>query len=244
MENSLYHRVSEIISNKKLAKDIFLLRIKDNFISRKAEPGNFVLIKAEGKILRRPFSIFDIRRGNYFEVLYKVVGSGTYRLSKLKSGENIDYIGPRGNCFNALDKKPVFFAGGIGVAPLYFLAKNFPLKGVFIYGVKNKDEFVKFSLKHKIIRISEEKDKKKVTDYLNLVKEDNVIYVAGHKEMIKKVLKKFENRGVKGFFSWEERMGCGIGLCRSCVIMTKQGYKRTCKEGPIFSFDEVDVNKL
>lgn len=244
MGNKLLHIVSKVISNRKVAENIFLLRIKDHIISRNAEPGNFIFLKIEGKTLRRPFSIFNVKKGYYFEILYKIVGSGTEILSMLKKEQRIDYIGPLGNSFPVLNKNPVFLAGGIGVAPVYFLAKRIHKEGIFVYGVKREKEFVNFSLKHRVIRVSEEKDKKKVTDFLSLIGEDNVVYVAGNKQMIKKVLFKLRNKNVAGYFSWEERMGCGIGVCRSCVIMTRTCYKRTCKEGPVFSFDEIDVKKI
>ncbi|RLD16180.1 MAG: NAD-dependent dihydroorotate dehydrogenase B electron transfer subunit [Caldiserica bacterium] len=239
----VFHKSAIVCKIYKISSEIYYLRIKEKNISKNVIPGQFFHIKIDELPLRRPLSVFDVKR-EFIDFIFKVRGKGTRILTSLEKGERIDLIGPCGNGFKIFDSRPIFFAGGIGFAPLYFLAKNYERKGIFIYGVRRKKEFVPFEVQgHRFIRVSEEEGKK-VTDFLNLVEDDDIIYAAGPRDMLKKIIGFSKRRGVKCFFSWEERMGCGIGLCRCCVIFTKDGNKRVCIDGPVFSKDEVDLKCL
>jgi len=237
------HKIAKVHEIWNICKEIYHLKVEGRGISRNIIPGQFFHIKINELPLRRPLSVFDVK-GDFVEFIFKIRGKGTKILSSIKKGEKIDLIGPCGNGFKIFDSRPIFFAGGIGFAPLYFLAKNYKRKGIFVYGVRRKKEFVPFKVHgHRFIRVSEEEGKK-VTDFLNLIEDDDIIYAAGPRDMLKKIIGFSKRRGVKCFFSWEERMGCGIGLCRCCVIFTKDGNKRVCVDGPVFSSDEVELEWL
>lgn len=237
------HKKGGILFKKNLASEIFLIRFHSGIASKLSLPGQFLHIEIEGKSLRRPLSIFN-RGKDWLEIIFRVSGEGTLLLSRKRKGEHLDFIGPLGRGFPVEGKRPLFLAGGLGMAPLHFLARVLKAKGAFIYGVKKEEEFVPLKKTgYKLIKVSEERERKKITDVLPLyIKDADVVYAAGPRQMLKKVALYCLRLGKKGYLSWEERMGCGIGLCQCCVVKTKDGYKKTCEQGPVFSFSEIDWN--
>ncbi|MCP4652661.1 MAG: dihydroorotate dehydrogenase electron transfer subunit [Candidatus Omnitrophica bacterium] len=238
------HKETILTDIKKAALNIFLLTLEDNQISEAINPGQFLQLKIKGKILRRPFSIFS-RSNNTIKILFRVCGEGTKILSEMKPQSKLDIIGPLGNGFPLDSKSPLFIAGGLGVAPLNFLANEIKNSGKFIYGTKHENEFVALSFpettKHKIIKISEEKDKKNVCDILpEHLENTDTVYASGPRKMLKKVADICTKNKTTCFITWEERMGCGFGLCQSCAVKTRAGYKMTCADGPVFNINELD----
>lgn len=254
----------KIESLKTIKPQIYLLEFKSSYLAQKAEPGQFLHIKIDDKItiLRRPFSIHRVKRDTV-SVLFKVRGRGTELLSGYKKGDSLNLIGPLGKGFvfqNSLskDKLNVLVAGGIGVAPLYFLgerlkkSKAAPQLMTFL-GAKTKDELIgekEFkSLGGKVYFATEDGSlglKGKVTVLLkNLLyafeAESNIdIYACGPKEMffeIKEILK--DRLSVNCQVSFEQFMGCGLGICCGCSIKTKDGYKKVCKDGPVFNLKDI-----
>ncbi|MFC2061751.1 FAD-binding oxidoreductase [Elusimicrobiota bacterium] len=239
-----YSTKAKILSNVKITDDIFKIKLDEPSIAKTAKPGQFVNIRIPGKILRRPLSIFSAYKNNIV-IVFKIQGEGTSILSRQKPSEYLDILGPLGNGFPKPISNPLFIAGGIGMAPLNFLSSSISSNGTFIYAVKKEADFVPLknivSRRNKLIKISEEKDCKLATDILPLyLKEAGTVYIAGPREMIKSAAAICLEHKKTGFFTWEERMGCGTGFCQGCVIKTIEGYKRTCKDGPVFSIDEVD----
>ncbi|MCD6413667.1 MAG: dihydroorotate dehydrogenase electron transfer subunit [Elusimicrobia bacterium] len=235
---------AEILSIKPAAEKIFLMEIKHEKISSLARPGQFVHIYCGGGTsIRRPFSIFS-KTGDCIEIIFRVVGRGTEILSRKRKGDSVDLIAPLGNGFPVVCGRPLFVAGGLGVAPLHFLSLA-TAAGVFIYGTKRKNEIIPIeSLKasgHKVVILCEETEGKKVTDIMEEYLNDcDVVFSAGPAKMMKKIAEICLKKKKKCFLSMEERMGCGIGLCRSCVVKTKTGYKRVCVDGPVFPAETVD----
>ena len=237
-----------VLFKRKLASGIYLIRIEEPFISGAANPGQFIHINIPGKPLRRPISIYSKSTGT-IDIAFKVRGEGTAFLSLVKKGEFLDIIGPAGNFFPALPGRPLFIAGGIGAAPLNFLASTIETAGVFICGTKTDYEHIPLrdakTKKHHIVRISESRSRQLVTDLLPLYIEDaDIVYAAGPAAMLKITSEICAEYHKKCFISWEERMGCGIGLCQGCVIKTLSGYARTCMEGPVFDSEGVIWNEL
>lgn len=234
-----------IFSLRPAAREIFLLTIEDRDIAASAFPGQFIHVAVEGKMLRRPFSIFS-KTGRRLEILFKVKGEGTRILSQKKKGDILDLLGPLGRPFPLEGKRPLFLAGGIGMAPLHFLSRQFA-GGVFVYGVRREEEKIDLSSLKKrgfeIHIVSEEKDHKKITDLVvPLLKETDALYAAGPQKMLKKIARIVLSRGRDGYLSWEERMGCGLGLCQTCVVKIGGNYIKVCDEGPVFRISEVDWN--
>lgn len=240
----LIHEKIEIISKEEVGSEIFLLKLKSSGIAGRCAPGQFLHIKINGKSLRRPISISS-KEKNHINIIFKIKGTGTTILSKKKKGECIDVLGPLGNSFPLVEgKRPLFVAGGLGAAPLNFLASIIKSKGIFIYGTAKEEDFFPLNHQHKLIKISEAKDKKLVTDLLPLyIKDVDIIYAAGPREMLKIIAQICRKEEKDGYISWEERMGCGIGLCQACAVKTIHGYKRTCVEGPVFNLKEINWNE-
>ena len=238
----------------KIKDDIYILEFKSSYLSKKAKPGQFIHIKVDDKVtlLRRPFSIHKIA-GTKIYILFRIRGRGTKLLSQYKRSDVLDIIGPLGKGFeiNQKSKNTMLVAGGIGVAPLMFLAKSLKAKNkTIILGAKNSKEIVcerdfkKLGFKVKIATDDGSKGFRGTAACL--VKEElkrktfSNMYVCGPSQMfdaLKKTLKK--HSAINCQVSFEQFMGCGIGTCCGCSIKTKNGYKKVCKDGPVFDLKEI-----
>jgi dihydroorotate dehydrogenase electron transfer subunit len=250
---------SEIIENKKLAKDIFKLKI-EKADGERWEPGNFAMILPELKdgffSLRRAFSIFSLT-DNSIEFLIKKVGKITTILEGMRVGEKISYIGPLGTSFEMPRHDTVntiMIAGGLGIAPLHFLAQEYVKKEYnfkLLYGANTITELISFeaddSLNKKIIYATEDGSygyKGKVTELLDEIlkndKSDSSLYACGPFMMLYNLHKEQRKFFGKIQVSVEAVMGCGFGVCRGCAIPMKDNtYKMACKDGPIFDLNEI-----
>jgi len=219
-----------------------------------AKPGQFILIDCGARtFLKRPFSIHNLRE-DCFEILYKTVGKGTRALAKKRKEEFVNILGPLGQGFRieSKTKKIYLIGGGMGIAPLLFLANSYPEieREVFI-GASGLDELAFFARNNfrvvvgpEFIKIATEKGsyghKGLVTDLLpSSFEEKSQIFACGPPLMLKEVVKIALKNNVPCQVSLEARMACGLGVCRGCVIKTKSGLKAVCKDGPIFKSQEV-----
>jgi len=247
---------------KKIKSDVFLLGLDSSYLANSARPGQFLHVKVDDKttILRRPLSIHKIEK-NLVYILFRVRGRGTRLLANSKKGDVFDVIGPLGNGFSVtrppLHSQNILVAGGMGVAPLVFLAQKLAkiknsklgIKNLVLLGAKSKKEVLAESEFKKLgfeINIATDDGtrgfKGSVVELLRKVlsnyQHNNLstnIYACGPKEMffeIKKVLEKYPK--IQAQVSFEQFMGCGLGICYGCVIETKEGYKKVCKDGPVF----------
>jgi len=244
---------------EKVAKDIYRLSFTSPYIAKRSLPGHFLHVRIIHTILRRPFSINKVE-GNDVFILFKVRGKGTHILSGYKKGSSLDILGPLGRPFTIeRNTFPILVAGGMGIAPLLYLAQKlnrFGKKGYtgwLFFGVKKKNElilraeFVKLGFR--IFVTTQDGSvgfKGMVTELLEReLKSSQIqalprIYACGPKDMIYnlgEILKKYPS--VEGEASWEQFMGCGLGICLGCVIATKRGYKKVCTEGPVFNIKDV-----
>lgn len=236
--------ILEVTSNVKVGKDVYLMRLEGDLSSIK-NPGEFVEIKLDNYYLRRPISVCDFS-SNHLDLLYKVLGQGTKDMSSYEKGKELDVIVNLGNGFDvSTSNKPLLVAGGIGIAPMFALAKSFNNKGIkptLIYGAASSSDLVLLDELKKYCELIICTDdgslgyKGNVVSYL---KENNVdfdkYYACGPQVMLK-YLSLFNGNG---YVSLEARMGCGFGACMGCSIMTTSGPKRVCKEGPVFEASEV-----
>lgn len=218
-------------------------------------PGQFFEIKI-GKgldpFLRRPVSIFDIKERE-ISFLIRTAGKGTQIMTEWEKGKEIDLLGPLGNGFQIFDEKKniLLVGGGIGVAPLYFLAKKLLEYGnnitlLFMPG-RNRQLLEAFSQIRNNINIVYSENRKQLPEVLkNQIQEKSVdvIYTCGPMAMMQKVVEISDSMKIPSQVSLEAKMGCGIGICMGCVISVKKGkddseYKRVCHDGPVFSGKEV-----
>lgn len=235
--------ILKVESNKKIAKCTYELKLSGASINIKA--GQFLEISLEGFFLRRPFGVADFEDG-IITVLYKIVGQGTKAMTNLKKGHLLNCLINLGNCFNMeMSKNPLIVGGGMGIAPLYYLAKEFNklnIKPTIILGFKDKDEMFyidKFQSLGKTIIATDDGSFGccgNVLDAIELNKVDFDYYYACGPIIMLKSLAEFSKLGE---VSLEARMGCGFGACMGCSILTANGPKRVCKEGPVFNVSEV-----
>ena len=248
----------KISSNQKFSEHCWYLEFEASGIAQHAEPGQFVNIRVSDNLvplLRRPISIHGVK-AHKVKVIYEVLGKGTQILSTRKPGELLDIIGPLGNGFSYrhLIKpkvgKNILIAGGMGVAPLVFLAGKLKLsKPLVLIGAGTKkdilcaQEFKSLGCELKIATLDGSLGfKGKVTDLLKIVLEKTKprdLFSCGPQGMLKVVSEIARENKINAQISLEEHMSCGIGACLGCVVATKTGYKTVCKDGPVFSSEEL-----
>jgi len=241
---------------KKVSDSIFLLCVSSAYLASQSQPGQFLHIKIRSTILRRPLSVHKVK-GKEVYVLFKIRGKGTEILSHYKKGEALDVIGPLGNGFdlklNSRGATNILVAGGIGVAPLMFLAEKLKGKTIVLLGARTKKEIVcepEFKrLGCKVDIATEDGSRGMKATAIELLRKALMsaktgvktnIYACGPEVMLEKI-----NNAIEGHpelecqVSFEQFMGCGLGVCCGCTIETKHGYKKVCKDGPVFNIKDV-----
>ncbi|MBI5050963.1 MAG: dihydroorotate dehydrogenase electron transfer subunit [Nitrospirae bacterium] len=207
-------------------------------------------------LLKRPFSLFR-KSGSDFQILYRVAGRGTAILKDKKAGDIIKVLGPLGNGFPKLKSKisPILVAGGLGVAPLFSLAERLADKNpIFFLGARNKKELLCTaelkSIGIKSVIATDDGsagEKGTVVSLLNKfltscclrLISSCLVYACGPRPMLSELSSLAKKFKINAYAAFEENMACGIGACLGCAVKTVNGYKRVCKEGPVFSLDEI-----
>ncbi len=232
---------------RQLTEDTYELILSGDTFAITA-PGQFVNISLPGKFLRRPISICNWDK-DALMLLVKVVGGGTHDLVRCVPGEELDVLSGLGNGFDTAfgGENPVLVGGGIGIAPMYGLARHLLAQGrtpTVVLGFRSgKDAFYleEFAALGCRLMIATEDGsmgtKGFVTDSLSKLPDLNYVFACGPLPMLKAV------HGLPGLtggqYSFEARMGCGFGACMGCTVPTKDGYKRVCKDGPILYQEEI-----
>ena len=239
--------IYEILENKKIAQDVYKMVLQGDTSYIKF-PGQFINIEIKELYLRRPISVCDVSEDS-ITIIYKVVGSGTEKMSQMNRGEKLDILTGLGNGYNIKKcegDKPLLIGGGVGTPPMYLLCKELLKAGkqpIVVLGFNTKsdvfyeDEFKKLGVETHISTVDGSYGEKGfVTDAIKGINEYSYYYACGPIPMLKAVYDKVETDGE---FSFEARMGCGFGACMGCTMETKNGYKRVCKEGPVFKKEEL-----
>ena len=235
----------EIKSNEQIAKNVYRMQLCGDTTG--ILPGQFVNIRVEGQFLRRPISVCNINNG-VLTIIYKVVGVGTEAMSRLPIGTQLDVLTVLGNGYN-LSKagdRPLLVGGGVGVPPMYMLARQLREAGKavrVILGFNTKDEVFyeeEFRALGCDVTVTTVDGSHGVKGFVTnaLDGQQSYYYTCGPLPMIKALL---QAAGTNGEVSMEERMGCGFGACMGCTIQTTQGPKRVCKEGPVFPANELQL---
>ncbi|UJL47875.1 dihydroorotate dehydrogenase electron transfer subunit [Virgibacillus sp. NKC19-16] len=243
-----------IQSSKSIALDTVEMVLKNNYISQTAVPGQFLHVFVEGHTLRRPLSIADVdREKETVTILFKKTGSGTKQLATCQEGMTLDVLGPNGNGFNMDNKEGssiLLIGGGIGVPPLYYLGKTLVgqnMKVISILGFQSAEsvfyveKFQSLGETWMVTNDGSYGEKGFVTDVFDKIEAFDRYYSCGPIPMLQAITKKLEHK--QGYISLEERMGCGVGACLACVIpkANNRGYKKICKDGPVFHAKEVTL---
>lgn len=241
MKQSLF----TIIENRPLTKDVYLMRLEGD-TSEITASGQFVNIKLDGLYLRRPISVNDVE-GNILTIIYKVVGKGTEQMRDMKDG-TLDILTGLGNGYDTTlsGESVLLVGGGVGVPPLYMLAKKLICEGKkvsVILGFNTEsevffeEEFRALGCKVTVTTVDGTKGTKGfVTNALSDYHEATYFYTCGPEPMLKALYNATE---ISGQFSFEERMGCGFGACMGCSCKTLYGNKRICKDGPVLKKEEI-----
>ena len=238
-------RLFEIQSNEQIAKNVYRMQLCGDTTG--ILPGQFVNIRVEGQFLRRPISVCNINNG-VLTIIYKVVGVGTEAMSRLPIGTQLDVLTVLGNGYD-LSKagdKPLLVGGGVGVPPMYMLARQLREAGKavrVILGFNTKDEVFyeeEFRALGCDVTVTTVDGSHGVKGFVTnaLDGQQSYYYTCGPLPMIKALL---QAAGTHGEVSMEERIGCGFGACMGCTIQTTQGPKRVCKEGPVFPANELQL---
>ena len=207
--------------------------------------GQFVNILLDGLYLRRPISVCDCQ-GDTLTLLYKVVGKGTAQMAAMIAGQTLDLLTGLGNGYD-LSKagdKPLLIGGGVGVPPLYMLARQLREQGKavsVILGFNTADEVFyeqEFKALGCDVTVTTADGSHGVKGFVTaaLPVDYSYFYTCGPEPMLKAV---YKATATSGQFSFEERMGCGFGACMGCSCMVITGYKRICKDGPVLEKEEI-----
>jgi dihydroorotate dehydrogenase electron transfer subunit len=220
-------------------------------------PGQFYMIevnRGNDPLLKRAFSFFRKTAGG-FQLLYRIKGRGTSLLREMKKGDTLEVLGPLGTSYPATadGQVPLVIAGGIGVASVFPFLLEQPGRAVFFYGARSRAEILMLDeLKGICKEVYVSTDDGSLGTKGNVVEmlgrylgdaginpQKHVLYACGPHPMLKAVSKLSALWCVTAYISMEENMACGLGACLGCVVKTKAGYKRVCKEGPVFKSEEI-----
>lgn len=234
----------KIVENIKLTESVYKMTLSGD-VSAITAPGQFVNIRLEGLFLRRPISVCDVSM-NTLTIIYKVVGKGTEQLSQMTCG-TLDILTGLGNGYDLspAGEHPVLLGGGVGVPPMYLLAKKLIEQGKqvkVILGFNTKaeafyeDAFKALGADVTVTTVDGSYGTKGfVTDVFRNM-DYTYFYTCGPEPMLKAV---YKTSKTSGQLSFEKRMGCGFGACMGCSCKTITGYKRICKEGPVMKKEEI-----
>ena len=233
-----------IIDNIALTDNVYKMTLRGD-TSAIIAPGQFVNMKLDGLFLRRPISVCNVE-GDILTIIYKAVGKGTAQMAQMKAG-TLDVLTGLGNGYDLSlsGDHPVLLGGGVGVPPMYLLAKKLLAEGKkvsVILGFNTKSEvfyekeFLALGADVTVTTVDGSYGLKGfVTDALKNM-DYTYFYTCGPEPMLKAVYKASKSSGQMSF---EKRMGCGFGACMGCSCKTITGYKRICKEGPVMKKEEI-----
>ncbi len=262
MPLSKLHKAA-ILYHRPAGRGYYRLVLKAPEAAKAARPGQFVMLRVSENLdplLARPFGVSSVLSNkSSIEIYYRVVGRGTTLLTAREPGHTLMMYGPLGNGFPLPDKGviPIMVAGGSGFPPLHFLSLKAGSRAQLFVGARNKDclppagVLRSFRDHTKKVYIATEDgsqgEKGMVTELLrayldNLGKEHKAeVYACGPRPMLAAVAHLTAERSIPCKVSMEERMACGLGACMSCSIPLKAGgYRRACKEGPVFPAEEIE----
>ena len=233
-----------ILSNTALTDSVYKMVLEGD-TSAITAAGQFVNIQLTGKFLRRPISVCDYDEKT-LTIIYKVVGKGTAQMSAMGPGEELDILTGLGNGYDLTlaGDAPVLIGGGVGVPPMYNLAKKLTAMGKsvsVILGFNTQSEIFyeeEFKALGCAVTVTTVDGSYGTKGFVtNALPEDyTYFYTCGPEPMLKAV---YKATATSGQMSFEERMGCGFGACMGCSCKTLTGYKRICKEGPVMKKEEI-----
>lgn len=249
-----------IISQEKIAAEIYSMWIEAAEIAEQTRPGQFISVycKDNSRILPRPISVCEIdKEKGALRIVYRIAGKGTDEFSHMQAGDTVDIMGPLGNGFpmeEAKGKRIFLMGGGIGIPPMVQTAKEAEAEITVIAGYRNSEIFLKEESEKagKLVVATEDGSVGTKGNVMDAIRENNleadVIFACGPTPMLRAIKKYAEEKNILCYLSMEEKMACGIGACLACVCKSKEKdshshvhNKRVCKDGPVFLSTEVEL---
>ncbi len=248
-----FQRHSRILANDRLTADVFRLTVHAPELAAAALPGQFVMVRAAESLdplLRRPFSIHSRGADGSLGLLFKVVGKGTALLAKVKIGDSLDLLGPLGRGFDLTADQPVcLIGGGMGIAPLLFLAQELRGPKYALLGARNQEELAPLAKLFADIGCSVQLATDDgslghhgfIPDLLEAVlPEVRQVCTCGPGPMMRSVVSISRRAGTPCQVSMETHMACGMGACLGCVMLGADGRQvHVCTDGPVFKAEEL-----
>lgn len=235
--------IFEIKENIRLTDGVFRMKLQGD-TSAITKLGQFVNIQLDGLFLRRPISVCDVE-GDVLTIIYKVVGKGTEQMSAMTEG-SLDILTGLGNGYDMSEAgdEPLLIGGGVGVPPMYMLAKKLIKDGKkvsVILGFNTKAEVFyeeEFKALGADVTVTTADGSYGVKGFVTdaMAGSYTHFFACGPEPMLKAVCDK---SATSGQLSFEERMGCGFGACMGCSCETLYGNKRICKDGPVLRKEEI-----
>lgn len=236
--------IFSVLSQRRLTETVYELKLRGD-TSAITNPGQFVNLRLDGLYLRRPISVCDLE-GETLTLIYKVVGKGTAQLSAMQPGDRLPVLTGLGNGYDTAcsGSRPLLIGGGVGVPPLYLLAKRLRAAGKpvsVILGFNTAAELfydAEFRALGCDVRVTTVDGSCGVKGFVTdaLPEDYSHVYCCGPEPMLRAVYRRIHSGGS---FSFEKRMGCGFGACMGCSCKTITGNKRICKEGPVLQKEEI-----
>ena len=255
----MFELTAEVVSNRFVSGITWEIVLRAKEIAQTVKPGQFVMVETRREeeydpLNRRPFAVADTD-GELISIYYDIVGRGTKRLTTFRKGDTLKILGPLGEGVFPIypDKRAVVVAGGIGSSGVSLLVKKLAeekVKTVVLYGARNK-EFLSMrewyeNISRKGVEVVFYTDDGSfgrkgfpVKDLDEFTDSSAVIYACGPKPLLKYLKTYSEERNIETYLSLDRRMACGWGVCLGCVVKTLSGFKRVCKEGPVFLAKEL-----
>lgn len=254
-----YKETAVIVEQQEIATDIFSMWLQTEAIAKEAMPGQFISVYSRDKsrMLPRPISICQIdREKGRIRLVYRIAGKGTEEFSGCGAGDVLEILGPLGNGFPLKKnyERVFLLGGGIGIPPMAELAAELPGEKLIVAGYRNGEIFLKEELEEngKLYIATEDGSVGTRGNVLDAIRENQLsaqaIFACGPAPMLRALKAYAAERGMDCYLSLEERMACGVGACLACVCRsmdvdahTHVKNKRICKDGPVFSADEIEL---
>lgn len=251
-----YKETAVVIRQEEIADDIYSMWLKTDKIAQAAKAGQFISVYCnEGsRLLPRPISICEIdKEDQAIRIVYRIAGEGTKEFSTMRTGMQLEIMGPLGNGFPKKSEKAFLIGGGIGIPPMLQLAKELNCEKQIVLGYRDElflqDEFSRYG---DIYIATEDGSYGTRGNVLDAIRENaldaKVIYACGPTPMLRAIKEYAKEHNIEAWLSLEERMACGIGACLACVCKSKNkdnhtnvNNKRICKDGPVFLAEEVEL---
>ncbi len=249
---------ASVTSNDEVMPGTYLMWLESPQIVTQAKPGQFVMVRCgEESLLRRPLSIHQLD-GDKLALLFTVVGKGTHWLSQCQAGDNIDLLGPLGNGYfiHHTSRNLLLVAGGIGIAPLCFLAREALSQEYSVTLLLGATTAAQLYPRHllpseaKIVIATEDGTTGKKGMIIDLLPDFtgwvDQVFACGPSSMYQAMTAQKQHllKTKPAQISLEIRMGCGLGVCYGCTLRTKNGLKQVCKDGPVFDLDDILWDEL